>query len=215
MLGQLKATEGSKCMAGVNRSLDKFWTVVCIKTRNEEVKTNTVSQGSYSSYLSLCVLGVKPLGPELIFNLEMDSSKRISVIRTHCGNWSLGGVVSRPSSGWVRVSTWVLVCWVASENGGITNTELMIYILHLKKLRLFCSFLNVSSSPLFHSIKSLVTNMSPESKEGWFKGRYLVVETGMTTFQVSINKSSGTLSPVWMIMTWMTEHFSNMPREIC
>lgn len=36
----------------------------------------------------------------------------------------------------------------------------------------------------------------------------------MTTFQVSINKSSDTLIPVWMIMTGMTKQFSNMPRAI-
>lgn len=69
--------------------------------------------------VAMPVLGVKPLNP--VYKQTHIKEKKapliINVIHTHSGNWSLGGVVCRSSSGWVRVPPWVLVSWVASENG--------------------------------------------------------------------------------------------------
>lgn len=53
----------------------------------------------------------------------------LDVILTHCGNWSLGGVVCRSSSGWVRVTPWVLITWVASENSYMI-VKLMLYVFY-------------------------------------------------------------------------------------
>lgn len=75
--------------------------------------------------------------------MERDRNKnkqdKNKVTRTHCGNWSLGGIMCRCPSGGVRVAPWVLVSWVASEIG--CNSEMcsiLISIFISGQVHFFC-----------------------------------------------------------------------------
>lgn len=53
---------------------------------------------------------------------ERNVKHKTTQIHTHSGDRRLGGIVSRSSSGGVRVPTWVLVSWVTPENSKMRNT---------------------------------------------------------------------------------------------